>query len=482
MTFRPKPLVAAVALALAASGCTTIVRSSSAPNGAGGNGDSRGLGGPSLSNNGRYVAFNSTASNLVAGDTNGVADAFRRDNVTGETIRVSVANDGSQISSASGASTISGNGDHVIFTTAAALEPADTNGTWDVYVRSITAGTTEMVSILPDGSQLLGVFEHQALGRMSLSDDGRYALVTDSLPGTGNAYLRDLQTNTTKPFTGGVDDAFLSGDAKWIVVNGLCTGGPCLHSAVFISTGTEPFERISEGCGFLVEDVTANARYVVGRRFGVYNTFVCPGPTGLVRCDRQTQEVLKIPVANEPAPQLAASRVSISNDGRFVALRDGNGVAKVVDLRADTTQVLDTDFLGEPSSEPSEALAISGSGRYVSLSSSAVLTADDANGLWDVFTRYSVTPVITNVDPVPFPRGAHFSAIVRGSGFLPGATAAITGDGVTVHDVTLLNSKRAYVEVTVDPAATPGPRDISIINTGGFGSSTDTCTGCFVVG
>src|SRR5262245_48751845 len=56
-----------------------------------GDSDSGSLSRPSVSDDGRYVAFESTASDLVAGDTNGVADIFVHDRVTGATVRVSVS-------------------------------------------------------------------------------------------------------------------------------------------------------------------------------------------------------------------------------------------------------------------------------------------------------------------------------------------------------------------------------------------------------
>src|SRR5438045_9191507 len=61
--------------------------------GAQGNGDSEG---PSISTDGRFVAFYSLASNLVAGDTNGVRDVFVRDRKAGKTTRVSVNSHGAQ--------------------------------------------------------------------------------------------------------------------------------------------------------------------------------------------------------------------------------------------------------------------------------------------------------------------------------------------------------------------------------------------------
>lgn len=121
---------------------------------------------PSISEDGRYVAYQSAASNLVAGDTNAVGDIFVRDRDTDTdgvydeagavaTTRVSVASDGTQ---ANGASTIAGNalswdGMKVAFTSAASnLVAGDTNGRVDAFVHDMATGSTTRVSATSAGS------------------------------------------------------------------------------------------------------------------------------------------------------------------------------------------------------------------------------------------------------------------------------------------------------------------------------------------
>jgi hypothetical protein len=85
-------------------------------------------GSPLVSADGRYVAFSSWAANLVMGDTNGVADAFVHDRVTGATTRVSVASNGTQGNSASYPSSISADGRYVAFQSSASnLVAGDVN-------------------------------------------------------------------------------------------------------------------------------------------------------------------------------------------------------------------------------------------------------------------------------------------------------------------------------------------------------------------
>src|SRR5207249_4673670 len=93
--------------------------------------------GPAISADGRYVAFDSLASNLVGGDTNGFADIFVHDRLSGATERVSVDSSGAQGNGSSGyfyRPSISADGRYVAFPSLASnLVPGDTNGTWDTF-------------------------------------------------------------------------------------------------------------------------------------------------------------------------------------------------------------------------------------------------------------------------------------------------------------------------------------------------------------
>jgi Tol biopolymer transport system component len=96
----------------------------------------------SISANGRYVAFSSDASNLVGGDTNGYTDVFVRDRQTGFTQRVSLASNGSQGTGHSYNRSISANGRFVAFDSYASnLVGEDTNDTADAFVRDRGTGS-----------------------------------------------------------------------------------------------------------------------------------------------------------------------------------------------------------------------------------------------------------------------------------------------------------------------------------------------------
>ena len=104
---------------------------------------------PVVSADGNLVAFESDSSNLVAGDTNGVTDIFVRDRGAGHTERVSVATDGTQGNKGSFRPGISADGRFVVFESAASnLLPggADGNGVKDIFLRDRQTGETKRVS------------------------------------------------------------------------------------------------------------------------------------------------------------------------------------------------------------------------------------------------------------------------------------------------------------------------------------------------
>ena len=132
-----------------AQGGTQRVSVSSA--GRQGNGSS---GGPAISPNGRFVAFYSDASNLVAGDTNQKSDAFIRDVQKGKTQRVSVSSVGEQGNGNSYSQALSVDGRYVgFYSDATNLVPGDTNNVQDVFVRDRQTGTTQRVSVSSAGEQ-----------------------------------------------------------------------------------------------------------------------------------------------------------------------------------------------------------------------------------------------------------------------------------------------------------------------------------------
>ena len=137
-----------------------------------GNGDVTQQQPPAISDDGRFVAFVSEASNLVGNDTNGDADAFVHDRVTGTTTRVSVSSTGVESRrDVLGTAWISGDGTVVAFTSFSPnLVPHDTNGTTDVFLHDRTSGSTTRASVSSAGVEADG-----PNGVCGLSDDGLHA-------------------------------------------------------------------------------------------------------------------------------------------------------------------------------------------------------------------------------------------------------------------------------------------------------------------
>jgi len=174
--------------------------------------------GPSLSADGRFVAFTSWASNLVPGDTNrciavadsfeGCGDVFIHDQRTGTTVRVSVSSSGAQGNERSGGGVISADGRHVAFSSwASTLVPGDTNecsegtgadeppGCPDVFVHDLASGTTERVSVAPNGSQFNSLSDSP-----SISGDGTvvaFLTAPDRERAKAVIYVRDRVADAT---------------------------------------------------------------------------------------------------------------------------------------------------------------------------------------------------------------------------------------------------------------------------------------------
>jgi Tol biopolymer transport system component len=117
----------------------------------------QGSGAPTLSETGRFVAFDSDRDQLVDDDTNNENDVFVRDRQSGRITRVSVDSDGDQADRGSFSPAISADGRFVAFQSSATnLAPNDTNGRSDVFVRDRRTGITERVSLGPAGRQANG--------------------------------------------------------------------------------------------------------------------------------------------------------------------------------------------------------------------------------------------------------------------------------------------------------------------------------------
>lgn len=164
-----------------------------------GNGDSQS---PSISADGSLIAFTSYSTNLVSGDTNGARDAFVHDSSTGTTERVSVDSSGAQANAFTNYCILSADGSVVTFDSGASnLVSGDTNGTNDVFVHDRVSGLTERVSVSSAGVEGDG-----QSGPGGISSDGRIVvffslatnLVSGDTNGTWDVFVRDRVAGTTE--------------------------------------------------------------------------------------------------------------------------------------------------------------------------------------------------------------------------------------------------------------------------------------------
>ena len=167
---------------------------------AGVNGDSLPMG---LSTNGQFAVFESSASDLVVGDTNNATDVFVRDLVSGATLLVSVSTNGLVGNGASRSPAMTPDGRYVAFVSAANnLVAGDTNRIPDVFVRDLQDQVTTLVSVGARSTNT--TFLYGSSEAPDISADGRYVAfyssATNLVPGVpagGDVYVRDLSAGTT---------------------------------------------------------------------------------------------------------------------------------------------------------------------------------------------------------------------------------------------------------------------------------------------
>lgn len=169
-----------------------------------------------ISDDGRYVVFDSFATDIVQGDTNGWTDVFLHDRVTGTTEKLSLGHDGSQVNSPATNPDISGNGRFVKFQSSASNLVPGVHDSFPgyLYVVDRATGRIERVSLRSDGTEAdSGGF----LG--DISDDGRYVyysswadtLTPQSANGTIDAFLYDREFGTTELISQSSDGAIGDG-------------------------------------------------------------------------------------------------------------------------------------------------------------------------------------------------------------------------------------------------------------------------------
>jgi len=176
-----------------------------------------------ISDDGRYLAFASGATNLVASDENGWDDIFVCDRDAGAIERVSVSSDGSESDGPSYSAAISADGRYVAFYSSATnLVPNDTNGQDDIFVRDRVAAITERVSVSSAGAQSDGFSFSPAV-----SDSGRFvafaSAATNLVIGDANemvdVFVRDREIGITERVSVAGDGSESNGDSYYVSIS-----------------------------------------------------------------------------------------------------------------------------------------------------------------------------------------------------------------------------------------------------------------------
>jgi Tol biopolymer transport system component len=377
----------------------------------------------SVSADGRFVAFDSNATNLVPGDTNTTFDVFVRDRETGTTERVSVMTGGGDMNGGSLDASISADGRFVAFRS---VVIRDMRGEYDIFVHDRQMGTTERVNVATGGAEA-----NDDSGGFAISADGRFvafsSLATNLVPGDTNgawdAFVHDRQTGTTERVS-------------------VATGGG-------EANGGNSFARALSADGRFVVFDSGASNLVPGDANGVVDIFVRDRQTG-------TTERASVTTGGGEAT-LGHSQgypSSVSADGRFVAFSsaatnlvpgDANGVSDVFvhDRQTDTTERVSVATSGAEPNGDSFTAAISADGRFVAFDSTATnLVPGDANGAFDVFVhdrqtgmteRASVATGRGDANADSF--GAAISADSRFVAFVSDATNLVAADANGFRDV-----------------------------------------------
>ncbi len=373
-----------------ATGITILVSISSS--GVQANGDSSR---PKISNDGRFIAFTSTADNLVEGDGNGKPDLFIHDLQDGKTILASINSEG--IQSVQGVSiniSISPNGNVIAFASSGSdIVSNDTNGAMDIFVRNIQLKETVRVSLASAGTE---ANNHSA--NPSLSEDGRF-IAYQSI--ASNLVEEDMNNYCDSNYDGEYGD-----NCQDIFVHDQLTGETVRVSLA--SAGTEANNSSWEPA------ISADGRFIAFSSFASnlvendHNFYCDNNADGIFddNCsdifvhDLQTGETARISISSSGEETDGGSLwAAISADGRYIAFEswatnlvenDTNTKMDIFihDRWTNETQRVSLSNSGVQGIWGAYAAALSADGRYVGFETLNIFTPNDSNYKQDVYVRF----------------------------------------------------------------------------------------------
>ena len=320
----------------------------------------------SISGGGRFVAFASQATNLVEGDTNNVGDLFVHDRMTGETTRVSVDSSGMQSIGFIRSSSISADGRFVAFdSSAGTLVEGDTNGLFDVFVHDRMSGGTTRVSVDSMGTQV-----DDSSGRPSLTADGRFVafdslaanLVEEDTNGFIDIFVHDRETGeTTRSGMEGNENSFapsVSADGRFVAFDSsaanLVEGDSNRQPDVFVHDRLGTPTVVDEPSHVFVQFLSGEALGVSNKARIVLRNNRAITSSGFVLFKNPAGGPLQVLIGGELLEQVDFSlppwgSLEIETDGTGelvtgvaeVLLSDGNPPASMSESTFEATEILD---------------------------------------------------------------------------------------------------------------------------------------------
>lgn len=347
----------------------------------------------SVSANGRYVAFFSDADNVTPNDTNGYRDVFVRDLMTGTNIPVSLNTNGVVGDSISTDPAINGDGRYVAFTSSANDLVANVTynaqyNAQNVFVRDLQAGTTTLVSVSTNGFNSGNGDSYSP----TISADGRYILFHSKASnlaagsfGSGyeNLFLRDLQTGATYALTSGgsgtgVYAASMTPDGQNIAFSGFLPGQSTAYLYVWNSTLAKLTYTNSSSTAFALA-ISPNGQklaYLQGTPRQLYAVAVVSNATSVIQSSGVFLQ--------------SCVGLQFSGDGRFLTYAmASNSIAwptqnvYLYDFQAGTNLLISQNpNTLQPANGTSDSPAISADGRFIAYRSAATnLVAGSTNGI-----------------------------------------------------------------------------------------------------
>ncbi len=369
---------------------------------------------PSLSADGRFIAFVSVASNLVQNDTNNQQDVFVRDHVTGQTVLVSIASDGSQGSLWAAKPAISADGQFVVFVTASPLVAGDTNGVADIFVHDRDFDrdgifdepgqiNTVRVSVASDGTQANGTSGYTDI---AISDDGRHisfdSYATNLVPDDTNDRQDTFVHDRDKDADGVFDEPGAIRTVRVSIANDGTEGNG--HSSDSEISGDGRYVTFWSRASNLVPGDTQSCS--AGNCYDVFIHDRDPDGDGIFDQSGQTWIEMASVASDGSQGNNHSYYPSISANSQFVAFYSiaGNlvpGDTAWVDIFVrdrvfgETFRASLTDSLGQANGS-SFMPDLSGDGQLVAFDSVASnLVAGDTNNRYDIFVHDMVSALFT---------------------------------------------------------------------------------------